>query len=94
MSFAIKNMEGKHHGFLLMVEKDCIFRSLPNESEQFDTVEAKLLFELQNIGEFQYEKTESVIQITNPNYSEAIIIVDSILNVGIYKFMLIELGSS
>jgi len=94
MSFAIQNMEGRHHGFILMAEKDCIFRSLPNESDQFKTIEAELLFELQNIGEFQHEKTGAVIKITNPNYSEVITIADSTLNIGGNKFKVIELGNS
>ena len=94
MNYAIQNLEGKHHGFLLMASNDCIFRSLPTESEQFETVEAELLFKLQNIGEFQYSKIGSVINIANPNYSELISITDSILNIGSYKFKVIELANS
>ena len=94
MSYAIQNLEGKHHGFLLMASNDCIFRSLPTESDQLETKESQLLFELQNVGEFQYSKNGSIINITNPNYSEVITITNSVLNIGNNKFKVIELANS
>lgn len=58
MSFAIQTNDGHHLGFLLFsggpTEGDCIFRSLPKESEGFNLPESDYLFELQNQGEFRW----------------------------------------
>ena len=47
MSFAIQSKDGRHLGFLLLaggpVEGDCVFRSLPFESEGFDLRESEYL---------------------------------------------------
>lgn len=58
MSFAIQSKDGRHLGFLLLaggpVEGDCVFRSLPFESEGFDLRESEYLYELQQKGEFRW----------------------------------------
>ena len=58
MSFAIQSTDGQHLGFLLFAggpaEGDCIFRSLPSDSEGFNLPESDYLFELQQRGEFRW----------------------------------------
>ena len=58
MSFAIQSKEGLHLGFLLLsggpAEGDCIFRSLPFESGDFDLPESDHLYDLQQRGEFRW----------------------------------------
>ncbi len=58
MSFAIQSKDGRHLGFLLLAggpgEGDCIFRSLPTESEVFDLPESDHLYDLQRQGEFRW----------------------------------------
>ena len=58
MSFAIQSKDGLHLGFLLLaggpLEGDCIFRSLPSESEGFDLPESDYLYGLQQQGEFRW----------------------------------------
>ena len=70
MSFAIKDKNGEHLGFLLLAgegEKgDCIFRSLPNKSELFETPESEILSQYQEQGEFVWKVIGEKIEIENP----------------------------
>ncbi|MEM7146212.1 MAG: hypothetical protein AAF591_13830 [Verrucomicrobiota bacterium] len=64
-AIAIKNPAGRHIGFLLSAPNyadpdtgvehgDCIFRSLPRDTEDFDDPLAEELFSLQQQGEFEF----------------------------------------
>jgi len=98
MSYAIQNMEGKQLGFLLFAgdenSGDCIFRSLPSETAQFDCPDSELLFTLQNSGEFSYTVNAGVTNISQLSNSAAICINGNLLNVNDEKFKVVRLESS
>lgn len=98
MSYAIQNMEGKHLGFLLFAGNensgDCIFRSLPSETAQFDSSDSELLFTLQNSGEFSYVVNAGVIHISQPSNPTSISINNSLLNVKDAKFKVVKIENS
>jgi len=98
MSFAIQNEKGKHLGFLLMVGSDnvgdCIFRSLPSESDGFECAESELLFNLQSLGEFNYSRSEELVGITQPGFTDEIIISGNGIEVGGIRLQLVPLENS
>ena len=98
MSYAIQNMEGKHLGFLLFAgdenSGDCVFRSLPSETAQFDSPDSELLFTLQSSGEFSYAVNAGVTHISQLNNSAAISINNNSLNVNDAKFKVVQLENS
>ncbi|RXJ66756.1 hypothetical protein CS022_24505 [Veronia nyctiphanis] len=98
MSYAITSEEGKHLGFLLLAgdeaQGDCIFRSLPRESEQFDSVEYELLFNLQNAGEFQYRAGAEGVLISHGSMPEPIALNRNDLNIGPNVLKVVKLENS
>ena len=66
-TYAIRTVEGQHLGFLLMAggpeAGDCIFRSLPFDSENFDIPESTHLYALQQQGEFQWRLSDAVFLV-------------------------------
>jgi len=87
-------MAGKQHGFLLKVGDNCIFRSLPVESEQFETTEAEVLYELQNIGEFIVIENSNGLNISHPEYDKPITLIDNVLKVGDIQYKVAELENT
>ena len=98
MSYAIQNIENEHLGFLLMdggsSSGDCIFRSLPNKSEIFETEVSKILSQLQNLGEFQYTDSDEEISINHTALTEPIVIKDSFFYLNNQQFKVVEMGDS
>ena len=68
-SYAIRTLEGQHLGFLLMAggpdRGDCIFRSLPSDTQNVDIPESTHLSALQQQGECHWHTTESAVLILN-----------------------------
>lgn len=90
MTYAIQNSEGQHMGFLLMAggetSGDCIFRSLPRESELFDTNDAKLLYEMQLLGEFSYLVAGDTVTFKHPRFSRNVSMRGGLLKAGDIEF--------
>ena len=98
MSYAIQNKDGEHLGFLLMAgegEKgDCIFRSLPNKSELFETPGSEILSQLQEQGEFEWQVTNGKVEIEHPETKERAVIEDGMMKIGDYHFKAISIAAS
>ena len=98
MGYAIQNMENEHLGFLLMAEEnssgDCIFRSLPNKPEIFETEVSNILSELQELGEFQYIYVDKELSINHTALTEPIVIKEGFFNLNGQQFKVIEMGNS
>ena len=97
MSFAVNNKNGEHLGFILFSgdEKngDCIFRCLPNKSELFDTEEANILNQLQEIGEFSYSLISDKYEIINDRLTSQIVINNLSFQINGVTFLVKELNT-
>jgi hypothetical protein len=98
MSFAIRRLSQDHLGFILMsgekAEGDCIFRSLPRNSKDFQSPDSLLLFELQERGEFSWLQKSGKITIRDDHDSVVARIENNKLYIGNYVFEVISLQSS
>ncbi len=65
---------------------DCIFRSLPAESELFDTEETKRLYEMQLLGEFSYAVVGDSVTFKHPQYLRDVSMTDGVLKAGDIEF--------
>ncbi len=90
MTFAIQNTEGKHLGFLLMVGDgkggDCIFRSLPQDAELFESEETKLLYEMQLLGEFSYQIASHSMTFQHPRFPHEASMKSGVLKIAELEF--------
>ncbi len=95
MSYAIQNENGDHLGFLLMSDKndirDCIFRSLPIKSNLFESKESEILFNYQELGEFQWNKTIDGIEIKHPKTGNNAFLSDGKLTINNAKFNIVQI---
>lgn len=98
MSFAILNSDGEHLGFLLLAGEDssgdCIFRSLPSKAELFDTEASKVLYRLQEQGEFSWQKTENRFEVSAPDQTLVASIENQSLQIGGIQFQAVDLNAS
>lgn len=96
MSYAIRTLGGEHLGFLLMAggpgSGNCIFRSLPFESENFDIAESEYLFALQQQGEFQWREADAVCRISDHQGNPIASIRDSRLTSSEFCYAVERLG--
>ena len=98
MSYAINNENGEHLGFLLIAGEgkngECIFRSLPNKPELFETEESKLLSILQEQGEFQWSVTSNGLEINNQITGSKAILNNSVLTINGHIYNVVDTGAS
>ena len=98
MTFAIQTTDGQHLGFLLFAggpeSGDCIFRSLPNESGNFDIAESEHLFDLQQRGEFRWSRRgDESIAIEDSDGALVAELSESRLTSSAFVFNVLRLGS-
>ena len=99
MSFAIQSIDGQHLGFLLFAggpaEGDCIFRSLPSETEGFELPESDHLFELQQQGEFRwFDVGDGGFRIEGAPEETVAEIIDGEMTSSNHRFLVIRLKSA
>lgn len=97
MSFAIQSKDGLHLGFLLFsggpAEGDCIFRSLPSESEGFDLPESNCLFALQEHGEFRWASVgDGSFRVKDASAQTVAEIIGGQMNASNYRFLVVPLN--
>ena len=97
MSFAVQSKNAEHLGFLLLAggpnSGDCIFRSLPFESGNFDIPESEYLYELQLKGEFHWTKSDDQsYRINSPDGELVAELEGNEMTSGGYSYLVIQLG--
>lgn len=98
MSYAINNVNGQHLGFLLISgdeeSGECIFRSLPNNPDVFDSEESQLLHNFQEQGEFHWNVTSNGIEITHPKTESKALINDEELRINGLILKIVNMNAS
>jgi len=98
MSYALQNKDGEHLGFLLLAGEggkgDCIFRSLPNKSELFETPESEILSHFQELGEFKWNTRDKKLEIEHPETKKCAVIENGEMEIDEYIFKTISISAS
>lgn len=99
MSFAVQTTSGRHLGFLLFASGsrsgNCLFRSLPTESADFDLPESQHLYELQQTGEFRWvDSGQGCFSIEDADGGSVAVIEQEQMTSSGLVFRVMRLGSS